>query len=77
MKEKYLVNARLIDPKNDMDIVGGLIINEKGFKKPQEEEGAFKTLLTEKIISEANIINYDYIADSYSLSFSKGFHLNK
>ena len=31
----------------------------------------------EKIISEANIINYDYIADSFSVSFSKSFHLNK
>ena len=31
----------------------------------------------EKIISEANIMNYDYIADSYSFSFSKAFQLNK
>ncbi len=31
----------------------------------------------EKIFSEANIINYDYIADSFSLSLSKAIHLNK
>ncbi len=31
----------------------------------------------EKVFSEANIINYDYIADSFSVSFSKNFHLNK
>ena len=31
----------------------------------------------EKIISEANIINYDYVADSFSLSFSKSFTLSK
>tara|TARA_Y100000590_G_scaffold128931_1_gene147380 strand:+ start:501 stop:2240 length:1740 start_codon:yes stop_codon:yes gene_type:complete len=31
----------------------------------------------EKVISEANIMNYDYIADSLSLSFSKAFQLNK
>jgi hypothetical protein len=31
----------------------------------------------EKLISEANILNYDYIADSFSASFSKSFHLNK
>ena len=31
----------------------------------------------EKVISEANIMNYDYIADSFSLSFSKALHLNK
>ena len=31
----------------------------------------------EKVISEANIINYDYEAESVSMSFSKSFHLNK
>ena len=30
----------------------------------------------EKLISNANIINYDYIADSFSLSFNKSFKLN-
>ena len=30
MKEKYLINARLIDPKNDMDEIGGLIIDSNG-----------------------------------------------
>jgi len=34
-------------------------------------------LAYEKVISESNIINYDYIGDSYSLSFSKSVHLNK
>ncbi len=33
MKEKYLINARIIDPKNQIDEIGGLIINEKGFIK--------------------------------------------
>ena len=33
MKEKYLVNARIIDPKNDMDEIGGLIIDSKGLIK--------------------------------------------
>ena len=37
----------------------------------------FMNFSYEKIISEANIINYDYIADSFSISFSKSFHLNK
>ena len=37
----------------------------------------FINLSYEKIISEANMLNYDYIADSFSLSFSKSFHLNK
>ena len=30
MKKKYLINARIIDPKNQIDEIGGLIINEQG-----------------------------------------------
>ncbi len=30
MKEKYLINARIIDPKNQMDVIGGLIIDVNG-----------------------------------------------
>ena len=33
MKEKYLTNARIIDPKNQIDEMGGLIIDEKGLIK--------------------------------------------
>jgi len=33
MKEKYFVNARIIDPKNDLDEIGGLIIDSKGLIK--------------------------------------------
>jgi len=36
----------------------------------------FINLSYEKLFSEANILNYDYIADSFSLSFSKSFRLN-
>ena len=36
----------------------------------------FINMSYEKVISEANIMNYDYIADSYSLSFSKSVRLN-
>ena len=35
------------------------------------------TLSYEKLFSEANIINYDYISDSVSLGLSKSIHLNK
>tara|TARA_B100001093_G_scaffold288585_1_gene275666 strand:+ start:763 stop:2067 length:1305 start_codon:yes stop_codon:yes gene_type:complete len=38
--------------------------------------GLFINLAYEKIISEANLLNYDYITDSFSLSFSKSFRLN-
>ena len=37
----------------------------------------FFTLSFEKLISEANIKNYDYISDSLSISLSRSFHLNK
>ena len=30
MKEKILINAKIIDPSQDMDLLGGLIIDEKG-----------------------------------------------
>ncbi len=30
MKQKYLINAKIIDPSQDLEIVGGLIIDEKG-----------------------------------------------
>jgi dihydroorotase len=30
MKKTYLINARIIDPKNKIDEIGGLIIDEKG-----------------------------------------------
>ena len=33
MKEKYLINARIIDPKNALDEIGGLIIDSKGLIK--------------------------------------------
>ncbi len=30
MKKKYFLNAHIIDPKNSLDEIGGIIINEKG-----------------------------------------------
>ena len=33
MKEKYLINARIVDPKNDIDEIGGLIIDSNGLIK--------------------------------------------
>jgi len=36
----------------------------------------FINLSYEKVISEANILNYDYIADSFSLGISKSLKLN-
>ena len=36
----------------------------------------FINMSYEKLISEGNILNYDYITDSFSLSFSKSTRLN-
>ena len=49
MKEKYLVNARIIDPKNKIDEIGGLIIDTKGLikaigKKVAKNEEAYRYL---------------------------------
>ena len=33
MKEKYLINARILDPKNQIDEIGGLIVDSKGLIK--------------------------------------------
>ena len=33
MEEKYLINARIIDPKNQIDEIGGVIIDSKGLIK--------------------------------------------
>ena len=36
----------------------------------------FINMSFEKVISEGNMVNYDYITDSFSLSFTKSFRLN-
>ena len=30
MKKQYFLNAKIIDPKNSLDEIGGLIISEEG-----------------------------------------------
>ena len=40
-------------------------------------KSTFFTISYEKIISESNILNYDYIANSFSFGFTKSVHLNK
>ncbi len=46
------------------------------FPEIDPNRSLFINLSYEKIISEANLLNYDYITDSFSLSFSKSFRLN-
>ena len=64
------------DVTNTFDIMFTKSIGDI-FPSIDPNKSLYVNLSYEKIISEANILNYDYIADSYSLSFSKSFHLNK
>jgi len=77
-KEDTSVNSNLLrsDVTNTFDV---MLTKSFGdfFPKIDPNKSLFINLSYEKIISEANIMNYDYIADSYSFSFSKAFHLNK
>ena len=58
MKEKYLINARIIDPKNNLDEVGGLIINSKGLIKACGKKVTIENLPTEaeKIDLKNNVL---------------------
>jgi len=69
-------NLNRSDVTNTMDI---MVTKALGDFIPffDPNKNLFLNLSYEKIISEANIMNYDYIADSYSFSFSKAFQLNK
>ena len=46
------------------------------FPSIDPNRGLFITLSYEKVISEANILNYDYITDSFSIGISKSIKLN-
>ena len=52
MKKKYLINGRIIDPKNQIDEIGGLIIDEKGLIK-----ATGKKVSNENIPNEAEKID--------------------
>ena len=46
------------------------------FPSIDPNRGIYITLSYEKVISEANILNYDYIKDSFSIGISKSIRLN-
>ena len=58
MKEKYLINARIIDPKNQLDEIGGLIIDSRGLIKDVGKKVSNGTLPSkaEKIDLKGKII---------------------
>ena len=52
MKEKYLINARIVDPKNQMDEIGGLVIDSKGLIK-----AVGKTVTADNLSNDAEKID--------------------
>ncbi len=58
MKEKYLINARIIDPKKNLDEIGGLIIDSKGLIKAVGKKVANGNLPSkvEKIDLKKNVL---------------------
>ena len=68
-------NTMRSDFTNTFDIILTKAIGDI-FPGIDPNRSLFINLSYEKLFSEANIINYDYIADSFSLSFSKSFRLN-
>ena len=76
-KNKASVNSNKLrsDYTNTFDIMLTKAIGDF-FPAIDPNRSLFINLSYEKVISEANIINYDYISDSFSLSFSRSFRLN-
>ena len=72
------INSNIIrsDVTNTFDLMFTKALGDF-FPSIDPDKSLFVNFSYEKIISEANIINYDYIADSFALSLSKSFHLNK
>ncbi len=77
-KEDTSINSNIIrsDVTNTFDIMFTKSVGDI-FPAIDPNRNFFINLGYEKLISEGNIINYDYIAESFSMSFSKSFHLNK
>ena len=63
------------DFTNTFDIILTKAIGDI-FPRIDPNRSLFINLSYEKLFSEANIVNYDYISDSLSLSFSKSYRLN-
>ncbi len=77
-KEDTSVNSNVLrsDVTNTIDVI---LVKAVGEILPilDPNNSISMTLGFEKVYSEANIKNYDFISDSLSISLSKNFHLNK
>ena len=71
------INSNIIrsDATNTFDIMMTKALGDL-FPSLDPNRAIFITLSYEKVISEANILNYDYIVDSYSIGISKSVKLN-
>tara|TARA_B100001996_G_scaffold57613_1_gene40928 strand:- start:1 stop:1338 length:1338 start_codon:yes stop_codon:yes gene_type:complete len=71
------INSNIIrsDVTNTFDIMITKAVGDL-FPSLDPNRGLFVTVSYEKIISEANILNYDYITDSFSVGISKSIKLN-
>ena len=76
-KEDTTVNSTKLrsDYTNTFDIMLTKAIGDI-FPAIDPNRSIFINLSYEKLISQANIMNYDYITDSFSISFNKSFRLN-
>jgi len=76
-KEDTTVNSNILrsDFTNTFDVMLTKAIGDI-FPTIDPNRSLYINLSYEKVISEANIMNYDYISDSFSLSFSKSFRAN-
>ena len=71
------INSNIIrsDATNTFDIMLTKAVGDL-FPSLDPNRGLFVTLSYEKVISEANILNYDYITNSFSLGISRSMKLN-
>ena len=76
-KEDSSVTSKKIrsDYTNTFDVMFTKAIGDI-FPRIDPNRSLFINLSYERLFSEANMLNYDYISDSLSLSFSRGFRLN-
>ena len=75
-KEDTSVNSTIrSDFTNTFDVMLTKAIGDI-FPGIDRNRNFFINLSYDKLISDANIINYDYITDSFSISFSKSLRLN-
>ena len=72
------VNSQLL--RSDLTSTSDIMITKAigdFFPSIDPERSYFITLSYEKILSESNLLNYDYIGDSFSIGFNKAIQFNK